>query len=275
MAAREERRRYIAVRRDGYLLRTKPVTRWEAWWLYWDAYFAGFLDRESRVRYLEEWGNVLDVGEHLERLEQLEPSLYYRILGLYRGPDRFAEKLNRLLSRGDLQPEVRQTLEDLLGKARDFLARPVEPKPIGPRPVRYFEMEGRHIELGPDGAVQEARPRPMWYACKEFCCGGCHGHGVSVFPDSIWLWLQSRWYVQAVVVRRDVSDKDVVAAVANDGAVQGFLKGNADGFRELIREREADLIDRGYDDVVRKAKAILTAAQLLNAGRREEEALPA
>ena len=270
--AGEERRSYLIVRRDGFLLHTKPVTLDEARWLYWDAYFARFVGRAARARYLAEWGNVLDVGEHLERLEHLEPDIYYSVLGLYRGPGRFAEKAGRLL-RG-LQPEARRALEELLDRVGEFLQRPIEPKPAEGSVVRYYEMEGRHVELGPDGAAREVRPMPEWYACKELCCGGCHGHGVSVFGDSFWLWRQSRWYVQAVVVRRDARDGDVVAALAKDEAAQGFLGESADDLMQLLREYEAELASRGYGDVARKVKVVLAAARLLAAGR-EEEALTA
>ena len=66
-----------------------------------------------------------------------------------------------------------------------------------------------------------------------------------------------------------------MAALVDDDDVMSFLREYGNVFRYLIREREEELIDNGYDDVVRKAKAILTTVDLLNAGRREEEALPA
>ena len=268
----EKRRSYVILRDDGLVIHTKPITWEEAWWLYQYAYSAKFLDRRARARYLSEYGNVMDAGEYLKRLKILHAGLYYIILGLYGGPDRFAEKVGRLLERGDVSPGARQTLEELLDRVEEFLRKSVEPRPLGPRPVRYFEMSHRHITLGPDGTLREADPKPEWYACKEFCCELYHG--VSVFPESFWLWFQSaNTYV--VVVRRDISNGDVVAAVASDTAVQGFLRENADAFRELLRENEVELASRGYGDVVRKAKVVLTTPDLLDAGRREEEALPA
>mgnify|MGYP001773000757 CR=1 FL=1 len=123
--------------------------------------------------------------------------------------------------------------------------------------------------------MREADPKPEWYAYVKDPGFRDAAHGISVFPDSFWLWIQTIILVGVVVVRRDVDDRELVAALTEDEAVQGFLRENADAFREVLREHEADLIDRGYDDVVRKAKIALGATALLSAGRREEEALPA
>ena len=267
-----KRRSYVILREDGLLLHTKPITEDEAEWLYQDAYSAKFLDRESRARYLAEHGNVLDVGEHLELLKQMSQKLYFYITGVYKDRRELERRVSWLLDDPWVGPEAAQVIEELLDKIEDFLQRPVRPRPIGPRPVRYFEMEGRHVRLECcSNELKDVVPRPEWHAHKEFCCELYHG--ISVFPDSLWLWFQSA-HTYAVAVRRDAPDREVVAALANDGAVQGFLRENADGFRQLLREREAELIDKGYEDVVRKAKAILTTLELLNAGRREEE-LPA
>ena len=270
MAAEEYRRDYAILRRDGLVVHTVPVTREEAWWLYQLAY-KEIENREAKIRYLEEYGNVLDVEDYLERLGRLGAAyakIYNDIAGFYEGPEELRERVDGLLERENVSPGARQTVKELLDKIEDFYQEPVEPKPIGPQPVRYLELSHRHVVFECCGDREEVRPMPEWYAYEDVCCRSYYG--ISVFPDSLWLWRQPSWYVQAVVARRDVSDGDVVAAVANDGAVRGFLRRYGNTFRELLREYEEEMASRGYEDVVRKVKVVLAAADLLNAGRREE-----
>ena len=267
----EEKKSYIILRLDGLLLRTKPITEGEARWLFFEAYSAKFLSRRARARYLAEWGNVMDAGEYVERLRKLGVGFYYT-LGIYRDPEELVKDVTTLLDDPQLPPGGRQAVEEFLSRAEEFLREPVEPKPID-APVRYLELPRPHVEFGPDGAVQEADPKPEWHACGKFCCDLCHG--ISVFRESFWLWFQNPLYTRAVVVGRDASDEDVVAAVANDDVVQEFLRGRANDFRYLMMMHEAELINRGYEDVVRKAKLALTTLVLLDAGRREEEGVPA
>ena len=268
----EEKKSYVILRFDGLVLHTKPITEGEARWLFLKAYSARFIGREARVRYLEEHGNVMDASEYVERLRQLGLGFYYT-LGIYRDPEELVKDVSILLGDPQLPPGGRQALEEFLGRIEEFLARPVEPRPIT-APVRYLELPHPHVRLGKDGAVQEADPKPEWHVHEDACCGELY-YGISVFRDVVWLWFQSSLYAYAVAVRRDAPDRDVVAAVANDRAVWEFIRESADSFRQLIREREADLIGRGYDDVVRKVKVMLTTFELLNAGRRGEKALPA
>ena len=273
----EERKSYVILRDDGLVVHTKPITREEAEWLFFEAY-KGVRDRRARIRYLKEYGNVLNVSEYADFLERLDLILYYNVVGIYGDHEEFEGRVRSLLNRGETSPEVRLALEGLLDKVEDFLQRPVRPRPIGPRPVRYLEMEGRHVTLDGSSGREEVTPRPMWYEydCGESSCDD--SYGISVFKNYLWLWREyeddDATYI--VAVRRDAADKDVIAALANDNDVQEFLRENADDFRELLREHEKVLIDKGYEDVVRKAKLALTTLVLLDAGRREEgEALPA
>ena len=275
--ARKRKADYVIFRDDGFVVHTKPITRDEARWLYEHAYSAWFVGRAARARYLAEWGNVLDVGEYVQRLERLGVGLPG--IGIYSGPSWLMEQLGLLLGRGDLQPGARQAVEELVAEIRDFLQRPVEPKRVA-APVRYYEMPRRHVELayGPYGVTaREVRPRPEWLA---YVADLVFDYGVSVFGDSFWVWAQSD-KTYAVVVRRGAADKDVVAAIANDAAVQGFLwwflSDFSGRFRQLISELENEMKERGYGDVVRKVKVILATYELLTAGRKEEEgeALPA
>ena len=267
MAGKGERRSYLILRDDYIVVHTVPLTEDEAWLLYWDAY-KGVEDRSLKVRYLSEWGNVIDVHDYLGRLEQLDRDLYHRILGFYESPDKFMKKMSWLLRLRKLSPGARQALRELLNRVEEFLREPVEPKPID-APVRYYEMEYPHVRLSKDGAVQEARPMWYVYACKKPDYDDCYG--INVLEDSFWLWERAFTPARVVVVRRDVDDRELVAAVANDGAVQGFLKQYNEDFRELVTEHEDELVDNGYADVVRKFKVMLTTYELLTAGRREEE----
>ena len=280
--AEEERRSYVILRPDGFLLHTKPVTRWEAAWLLEVAYIV-VEDRGLRARYLEEWGSVLDVSDCAERLWDLGLGEYHSIKSIYGSPEEFVERVRSLLNRGETPPEARQILEELLGRAEEFLARPVEPKPLGPRPVRYFEMPDMHVVPGPGGAERTV-PEAKWYA--KVTHDNFRQSGISVFDDAIWFWgqvrvaprrisarqglIQPKGIVWAVAVRRDARDEDVVAALAKDEAAAGFLIKGAEYFRDIINAHGTELREKGYEDVVRKAKAILAAAALLAAGRWEE-----
>ena len=287
----EKKRSYVILRFDGLLLHTKPVTEDEARWLFWDAYSAEFIGREAKIRYLEEWGNVLDASEYLERLPpEIRRVIFYVISYDPSSPiEGFKKALSRLLRLKGLSPEDRRLVREFADRVGDFLREPIEPKPIGPQPVRYLEMEGRHAifvgccddAVGLDSNVYGVEPRPEWYAYTRDMYVRGAARGVSVFKDSFWLWDQSISYTgiggftRAVAVRRDVDDKEVVAALTNDEVAAEFLKQYGDDFRELLREHEAEMASRGYDDVVRKAKLVLATAQLLTASRHSEEGVPA
>ena len=283
----EEKRSYVIIRHDGLLIHTVPVTEDEAWWLRLHAYLS-VENREARIRYLSEWGNVLDVREYIERLEQLQESVAIALVadipgiismfGIYGSPKDCEERASRLLGLENLQPGARQVLEEFVTKVAEFLKEPVRPRPLGPLPVRYLEMPRLHLTLGPDGR-ERTDPEAEWFAyTQEEDWPRYHdAHGISVFSDSLWLWRQhenvGRRMTLAIVVRRDADDGDLVAAVAKDEAAQRFLGESADDLMQLVREREAELASRGYGDVARKAKVVLATAMLLNVGRREEDLL--
>ena len=273
MAAEEERKSYVIVRKDGLVIRTKPITVEEARWLEHAYSYDAVRDRTLRARYLGEWGNVMDASEYVERLRQLEPSLYYYITRVYEDPEELVKDLTRLRRLRRLRPEARQAVKELAGEIGEFLQRPVEPRPVE-APVRYLELSHRHVKLGPDGNVYGVDPEPEWYAYVD---GLPFDYGVSVFNDSFWVWIQDLFYAWAVAVRRDVDDKDVVAALANDEAVLRCLRNCDYAFRDVINRHGAELTDRGYEDVVRKVKVMLAAADLLSAGRHREgeEGVPA
>ena len=264
----EEKKNYIVLRRDGLVVHTVPLTEDEAWLLYREMYYA-VKSRRARARYLAEYGNVLDVAGFAEQqLKRWGYNPYYNVIGVYEDPEEFEESAGRLLRRRGLPPEARQAVKELAGEIGEFLQRPVEPRPVE-APVRYYEVPD--LLVAPrSGAVMV---KPEWHVHEDACCGELY-YGISVFRDVVWLWRQEDPPVRIIVVRRDVSDKDVVAALVNDDDVMSFLREYGNVFRYLMREREKELIDNGYDDVVRKVKVILTTLDLLSAGRREE-ALPA
>ena len=278
----EEERSYVIVRHDGLILHTKPITEGEAMWLVEDLY-KSVKSRAARVRYLEEWGNVLDVGDSVnylrQQLERLGYNPYYYIGGIYRDPEELAKDVAKLRRLRRLPPEVKQMAGELLDKIKEFLREPVEPKPIT-APVRYYEMDGRHVGPDPRGGTR-TYPKSDWHALKyDFSNYSINLYGVSVYDDMFLMWRQENkgvGYTWMILVERGASDREVIDAVIKDEAVQEFLRESARHLEEVVREREAEMVSRGYGDVVRKAKLILAAAALLTAGRREEEgeALPA
>ena len=277
---KEERKSYIIVRRDNLLLHTKPVTRDEAEWLYRYAYNI-VEDRGLRIRYLAEWGNVLDVSEYVERMARLGFPSFFRVvdfIGAHDNPEGFVERVNKLLYLEWLQdyPQVRQVIEEYVARVREFLKSPVRPRPIDrQRPTVYFEMGRPHVvpKIRRVDRASRVSPRPEWLSYR--IGPGLDLYGISVFRDSIWLWEQFDYYVHVVAVRRDAADKDVIAALAGDEVVAEFLRRYGNVFREVLRENEAELVDYGYEDVVRKVKLVLAAYELLTAGRSEEEGVPA
>ena len=255
MAAEEYKRSYIILRDDDLLLHTRPITRAEALWLAMDAY-KGVRDRAARIRYLEEYGNVLDVEDYMERLRQNGLSTFFQLAeftGVYASPRNFVDLVVWLSDISWLEPQARQAFEELAERASRFLRRPVRPRPIGFPPVRYLEMSRLHF-----------RPWPEWHARG---LEGAGLYGISVFKDSFWLWRQdlARYHVQAILVRRDVSDKDVIAALARDAAAAGMAKEGADQFRLIIDKHEDEMRRAGYGDVVDRARALMAASMLLAA----------
>ena len=270
----EEKRSYILVRDDGFVVHTKPITGKEAEWLYYA--YEEVEDRSLRARYLAEWGNVLDAGEYVERLRQLSQELYYYITRVYKDRQELEMRVSRSLSDPWVGPEAKRILKELAGKIDEFLRRPVKPRPVV-APVRYIEMGRPHVTLDSSGGREEVTPRPELYTYVEDSRSFLGSmYGVSVFRGEIWLWSQYfKSIVQAVIVRRDATDGELVDAMLRDEAVQGFVKGNAKKFEEVISKLEDRLRVTGREDALRKIKVILTTAELLGAGRREGEGVPA
>ena len=274
----EDRRSYIVVRPDGLAVHTAPVTEDEAWWL-WYAAYRTIEGRALRARYLEEYGNVLDLQDYVERLRRLGVTyveIYRGLTGFFKGPEELRERVDAVFSERTFRglkrlPEARRIVEELVGSLREFARGPARPRPIA-SPARYLELH-RHLQLDLDGVVRGVEPQPEWHAYKDLCCRDYYG--ISVFGSSFWLWLQSG-YTYAIAVRRDAADEDVIAALASDGVALGFLAVNARHFRHVINEYEGEMRSAGYGDVVERAKFVLAAVELLGVGRHsEEEALPA
>ena len=267
--AGEERRSYVILRFDGLLLHTRPITEDEARWLFHHAYYV-VKDAALKARYLEEYGNVLDVYGYLEQADEADiNNLYFRITGVYEDPGAFEGRAGEMLGRRGLRPRTRQSLEELLSKAREFLRKPVEPRPLGPVPARYYEMPGPHLVRGP-GFLEHTVPEAEWFAHEKHQL--FHDlYGVSVFEDSFWLWGQYEGAgTHAVIVRRDAGDREVTDTVLRDDAASEFVRDNASYFRDVINRHEDELINKGYEDVARRARQVLALAELLGAGRREE-----
>ena len=277
-----DERSYIILRHDGLLIRTKPVTENEAWWLRLRAYLS-VEDRKARARYLSEWGNTLDVRDYMERLKQLQGDHIVTALadvsgkfGIYESLDDFEKRVSGLLGERELRPEARQVLEEFASNVAEFLKKPVSPGLLEPLPLRYLEMPRLHLTLRPDGK-EGTDPEAEWFAyTQEKDWPKYHeARGISVFSDSLWLWRQHEnvgmRMTFAIVVRRDVADGDVLSAAVWDDAVLWFMSWNAEYFKEIVRKNEERLRSTGYEDVVNKAYVILGLIYLLTAGRREED----
>ena len=267
--AGEGRRSYVILRFDGLILHTKPITFDEARWLFHHAYYV-VKDAALKARYLEEWGNALDAYGYLEQADEADiNNLYFRITGVYNGFEEFERRAGEMLRRGGLRPRTRQALEELLDRARELLRRPVEPRPLGPVPARYYEMPGPHLVRGP-GFLERTVPEAEWFAHEEHQL--FHDlYGISVFKDSFWLWGQYEGAgTHAVIVRRDVDEREVIDAALRDDAASEFIRDYASYFRDVINRHKDELINKGYEDVARRARQVLTLAELLGAGRREE-----
>ena len=264
----EERINYIVFRDDGLIIHAKPITWHEADWLFNNAY-NGIDDRDLRIKYLSEWGNVLDAEDFavvMDRLKQIDADLYYDIhysLPLISASaDDFNARLNRVLRRKNLPPEVRQALEDVANKVNEFLQRPVEPISLDALPARYMETPYGHLQYS--GGKEHTVPEAEWFAfmepeCKDSCVGE---RGVSIFKDAVWLWKQEFLGTrsQVVVVRRDVTKDEAVEAILNDSVALGFLKENVEVFKKIIDENEDKLRSLGYGDVVDKVKELIAVA---------------
>ena len=265
---------YLVFRRDGLLVHTVPVTFDEAWWLYQDAYNV-VKDRIARMRYLSEWGNVLDAADFLNMTKQM------MINGRFEGVDAPPDLLERVIrhARNELFClRAREGFAKFAARLEEFLRMPVEPRRVA-APVRYFESPHRHVKFRCcSSKVKEADPQPEWLAYRKV--RGLNPYGVSVFRDEVWLWVQLD-YTYAIAVRRDAADEEVLGEVseealgaASDDTVLRFLGANGKYYRLLINESEEEMRRGGYGDAAEKVKFVLAAAELLKvgaAGRREEE----
>lgn len=257
----EEKRGYVILRGDGLLLHTKPVTEGEALWLSSSAYNK-LKNRRARIKYLAEWGNVLNVSGYLRQMRRLGLSSYLAgLTGVYYSPEDFMERATWLLSYEGLQPQARQVLEGFVSNVRKFLRRPVKPRPLGGSPVvRYLEMGHPHL-------VRDDRARTVpvadWFAYAVD--PSLNLYGVSVFPDAFWLWEQYGIFVRAVVVRRDVSKEDLIVALAENYVVAEVFKEDANRFARFINENEDKMKGAGYGDVVDRAKVLIGTVALLTA----------
>ena len=267
---------YLVFRRDGLLVHTVPVTFDEAWWLYRDAYNM-VKDRIARMRYLAEWGNVMDAANFLDMTKRM--MINGRFEGVVAPPD-LLERVIRHARNELFCLRAREEFAKFAARLEEFLRMPVEPHRVA-APVRYFESPHRHVKFKCcSSKVKEADPQPEWLAYRKV--RDLNPYGVSVFRDEIWLWVQP-YYTYAMVVRRDAGDEEVLEEVseealgaASDDTVLRFLGANGKYYMLLINESEDEMRRAGYGDVVERVKFVLAAAELLKAGRREEEeALPA
>ena len=299
MPGEEERRSYVVLRLDGLLVYTRPVAEREALRLLHVGYGKA-ADREAVKKGLAEWGDVFDVEDAMYQLvasrwgraeaeyaiQGLRIVVTRDLAGIYVDPDDLSARLADVLVEGPLLSIYGQPTRELVSRVDEFVRqrwRPAQPEGAGPAARYVLKRNWAVVRLcrvrlwGSAVDAECATPRARWHdydlALEDEALRRVAMYGISVFGREFWLWRQTN-NVEAVVVRRDVDDKEVAAAALADEAAQEFLGRSAEYFRVLVDDNEDELKRRGYEDVVRKAKIALTAAELLNAGRRGEE-LPA
>ena len=263
-----ERRSYVIVREDGFVVHTKPIGERRAEWLLREAYYM-LGDRDLRARYLSQWGNVINIDA------QAPQDVLKRLAGLYRDPDELLRRLADTLHE-ERFAQLRQQLEGLYVKLRKFLEERVEPRPLE-RPERpalaYAVMDTAHVFIDDIEGKVSTLPRADWHALTYDSAGAgpINVYGISVFRDAFWFWRQRGGHrmatsdVEAVVVRRNADDKDLISALVDDPAAAKFLKVKGEIFAVLIDRNAARLKEAGYEDVAKKAKNILKMAELLTA----------
>ena len=204
----------------------------------------------------------MDVEDYVRQLRQLDVYLP----GVYEDPGKFEAKVELAIARENPPPEARRAARELAARVGELYRRPAEPRPLDPRAVMYVERPGSYVARE-TGRGAQAAPEAKWQA---YVVSFLFAYGVSVFEGSFWLWEEGGG-IRAVAVMRDAGDKEVIDAIARDGLALWFLGRTAEYFRDVISRREDEMRRRGYEDVARKAKVVLAAADLLNAGRRGEE----
>ena len=259
------RRSYVILRHDGLLLRTRPVTEEEAERLYREAYYR-VKNRDLRARYLAEQGNVLDLGKYTGQTKTPGPGFYPT--GIYGSPSELVKGLAG--SSSYKQKNFKGSAAGLDEIVKEFLRRPVRPAPFnGLQAVRYYEMGREHfmrLVICCGKFIERTTPKAKWFA---YVSRSYDLYGVSVFRDSLWMWRQfaityEQVAVEAAVVRRDATDREIIDAVLNDDAVVEMINWYADPFNEVINKSEERMRREGYEDVVEKAKLLMAASLLLN-----------
>lgn len=296
-AGEETKKRYIIIRDDYLLLYTKPITREEAEWLRRDAYWEledenyNYLDRWDRARYLEEYGNVIDVDDYIHEIDSLTCTEEYDDLpcydisplaGVYNSLEELEERLASMYNNEELEPKYRraakEVADELLAKVRELMERPVKPRPAA---ARYFERASPHVEVNRyTGEFERIEPQPEWYAYEllwDIPREVKALYGISVFPGEFWLYAETRKPFFGVAVRRDASIEEAIEALAKDGPALLFFKIYGQAIKELLDEHEDEMRRKGYGDVVDKARALLEAAEEIIKKRRKKSAnaLPA
>ena len=300
MPEEEERRSYVVLRLDGLLVYTRPVAEREALRLLHVGYGRA-ADREAVKKDLAGWGDVFDVEDAMYQLvasrwgraeaeyaiQGLRILVARDLAGIYVDPGDLSARLADVLVGGPLLSIYGQPARELAGRVDEFVRqrwRPAQPEGAGPAARYVLKRRWAVVRLcrvrlwGSAVDAECATPRARWQdynlALEDEALRRVAMYGISVFGREFWLWRQTS-NVEALVVRRDVDDKEVAAAVLTDGAAASFLGRSAEYFRVLVDGDEDELREKGYADVVRKAKVALAAAALLTAGRREEDGVPA
>ena len=279
------RRSYLVFREDLFVVHTKPVTEERARWLLEEAYYK-VPSLELRKRYLNQWGNVLDLtgDKWIEwwGLDRVLPGVYTSKEDLL-ARAREAAKDDEAMARSR---RFRRRLEELEKALDEFLARPVEPKrlerhPRQPPPaLRYVMMRDfLHVRWSKWQQEEYLVPRPEWYTYHNYSFLGIYG--ISIFSGTFWLWRQQELKIggtEAIIVRRGATFEELASALFENGDASQFLQKHDRLFVDLIRKRENDMERSGYGDIARSVKHLVVLSALASPRRgreEEEEGLPA
>ena len=260
----EEKRSYLVLRPDGFIVYTKPVTYEEAEWLHSGAYY-DVADRSARGEYLNQWGSVLDLAARRQWEQQLINIVEYYIGdGVYADPYIVRERIELLLNDFGWQ-RYKDSLWWLRTEIDDLLRRPAEPArhegPSEPSMAREV-IDGRSAER--EGSQDRGHGRDSTDSAAR--TDGSRGGRLEadVLRDVIWPWSQVG-SVEAVIARRDRAEDELGPALAGGSNV---AETGAEG------EARLELAAGGYEKTLRKTRRG-------NAANREKgytddaEALPA
>mgnify|MGYP001772838942 CR=1 FL=1 len=204
----EEKRSYVVVRPDGFIIYTRPITYEEAVLLY-NAYY-DVPDRAARAAALGQWGDVIDLAARRQWEQQLIDIVEYYIgTGVYADPYIVRSRLEWVLNdfgwqtyKSDLWWLKTEIDAIVLERSAKSAGRERPPEQQSREGEKREEPQGR--ERGRDSTDSAAR------------ADGSSGSRLEadVLRGVIWPWSQAGG-AEAVIVRRGRAEDEVGPALAD------------------------------------------------------------